>query len=542
MVWTLQRYIFREMGRGFVLTALGLIALLSMGGGVLNMIQVEELTARQLLKLMALVIPVAASLTLPIAAMFSAAATYGRLASDNEFVACRGSGINIQILLLPALTIALVTGLVTFFCINSVIPTTVSNLDRIVGRDLRSIVSQRLRRPGGRIPGLKRYRMYWEESPPSPPGLEDGFLLLGVAFLEMDNEAVVRIGTAGQVQIRLTQQQGRATISGVMRDITYFEPQTGNFSRAKSLTILPNAVPFTLPMKLKFLTLRELVDFRNRPQRWHEVRQEFRKLRVAVGRAMVYQNLLEQSRQNRAINLAGVDGSYTLESGSLPFVERDGSLTFRGAGGGAAGVEITEIKGGRSRRITAGRANLDISRADALAECEVIIRLYDNVVLPHLTQPDRTIVQPQAKLTGIPLPSTVVAGATALTDIELLTGRDGSDDDPLVKRQRAETNLQLGVTVRKITGIIHQRAAFTASVFVLVALAAILGIRFRHAHLLAAFGISFVPSLLVIVAIVMGKQLAENEDTVTSGLLVMWSGLGAVALLDLWLLTRVLRR
>ena len=50
IVWTLQRYLFREMGREFLLTALGLIATLSLGGGVLNMIQVEELTARQLVK------------------------------------------------------------------------------------------------------------------------------------------------------------------------------------------------------------------------------------------------------------------------------------------------------------------------------------------------------------------------------------------------------------------------------------------------------------------------------------------------------------
>ena len=96
--------------------------------------------------------------------------------------------------------------------------------------------------------------------------------------------------------------------------------------------------------------------------------------------------------------------------------------------------------------------------------------------------------------------------------------------------------------VRKITGILHQRAAFSVSVFFLVVLSAVLGIRFRHAHLLTAFGISFLPSLLVIVAIVMGKQMAENEGTVGAGLLVLWSGLGAVAVLDAWLLTYVLRR
>ena len=191
IVWTLQRYLFREMGREFLLTALGLIATLSLGGGVLNMIQVEELTARQLVKLMALVIPVAASLTLPIAAMFSAAATYGRLASDNEFVACRASGINTQILLLPALAISLGTAVAMFFCINSVIPTAVKYLDQVVGKDLRTMISQRLRRPGGRIPGWEDRRMYWDDAPDGPEELENDFFLRGAAFLKIAEPGVL---------------------------------------------------------------------------------------------------------------------------------------------------------------------------------------------------------------------------------------------------------------------------------------------------------------------------------------------------------------
>ena len=535
MTWTLQRYVFREMGRAFFLTALGLITILSMGGGVFNMIHIEELTARQLVKLMALVIPVAASLTLPIAAMFSAAATYGRLASDNEFVACRSSGINIQALLLPALVISLGTGLVTFLCINSVSPRMVRNLDQIVGRDLHSIVRQRLRRPGGVIPGLKRYRMYWDEAPDDGATLEDGLILRGVAFLEMDEDAVVRVGTAGLVQIRLEQNEGRTTISGVMRDITYYEPRTGEFFSAASQTIDANEVPFTLPAKLKFLNLRELFSLRSRPQRWHEVREEFSKLRVAVGRARVYQTLLEQSRDMGVLTLNGPGYSYRIESPSPPFLLRDGSLSLQD-------VRIIESRAGRSRNIRAGRATVEISRAEALSECAVIIHLYDDVVVPDFAEPAQTVAKADLLLTPIQLPQSVIAEVEALTDGQILSDRVLTLDDPLVTRQHAEVISRLGTTVRKITGIIHQRLAFTISVFVLVTLAAVLGIVLRDAQMLTAFGISFVPSLFVIVAIVMGKQLAGNDQTVMAGLLVMWSGLGLVALLDVWMLMGVLRR
>ena len=118
MPWTLLTYIFREMGKSFVLTAVGLMGVLGLGGGVLNMIELEGATAIQLLKIMALILPVSAALTLPIAALYAATVTYGRLSADNEFVACRSGGINIHLLLLPTLVISLVSAACSFFFIN----------------------------------------------------------------------------------------------------------------------------------------------------------------------------------------------------------------------------------------------------------------------------------------------------------------------------------------------------------------------------------------------------------------------------------------
>ena len=73
-------------------------------------------------------------------------------------------------------------------------------------------------------------------------------------------------------------------------------------------------------------------------------------------------------------------------------------------------------------------------------------------------------------------------------------------------------------------------------------LGAALGIIFRGAHVMTAFGISFVPMLVVIVTIVTGKQMAHNAGTDTLGILVIWSGIAAAAALDGWILTRALRR
>ena len=96
--WTLQRYVLRELGKTFLLAAAALTGVLGLGGGVLNIIKLNEVSPGQFLRLMGLVLPLAAAMTLPIAALFSATSTYGRLSADNELVACRASGINLHIL------------------------------------------------------------------------------------------------------------------------------------------------------------------------------------------------------------------------------------------------------------------------------------------------------------------------------------------------------------------------------------------------------------------------------------------------------------
>ena len=118
MLWTLQKYIFREMGKAFLLTSVGLMAVLGLGGGVMNMLKLDGISALQLLKIMALVFPVAGTLTLPIAALFAATVTYGRLSADNELVACRSSGINIHELFLPTMVISLASAIVSFIFFN----------------------------------------------------------------------------------------------------------------------------------------------------------------------------------------------------------------------------------------------------------------------------------------------------------------------------------------------------------------------------------------------------------------------------------------
>ena len=139
------------------------------------------------------------------------------------------------------------------------------------------------------------------------------------------------------------------------------------------------------------------------------------------------------------------------------------------------------------------------------------------------------------------MPPDVVREAAGISNRELLEPADDSagGDHPVAQ---ARATREASPPPCRIEATLHERFAFSFSVLVLVVLGATLGIVFRGAHAIVAFGISFVPSLLVIVTIVMGKQLSQNAATHVIGLIVVWLGIVVVGGLDWWTLMRVLRR
>ena len=105
----LQLYVARELFKTFALAAIGLTLVLSLCGTMANLAkldQMEVLTAVDVLQVLWLVQPMVLTVTLPVSALFACAIVYGRLAADNEFDACRASGVNIHRLLAPAVALS----------------------------------------------------------------------------------------------------------------------------------------------------------------------------------------------------------------------------------------------------------------------------------------------------------------------------------------------------------------------------------------------------------------------------------------------------
>lgn len=540
MLWTLQFYIFREMGKTFLLTAIGLMVVLGLGGGIMNMIELDQVTAWQMVKLMGFVLPVALALTLPIAALYSAATTYGRLSADNEFVACRSGGVNILTLFAPCLVISLFSAAITFAFINFIIPGLIQNLNQLIQTDLEQIVVQGLKKPGGFPLVSDRYRFFADDtvvqSDPDDPSSK-AVRLSGVTFVETDGDEWVRSGSANTVLLTFDTTSESPTVTADMYDLSLIDHRKNQSAELRDHQRLgPQPIPRRFKLKVKWLNLSELAYFRKHPDQWAEVKEQLRRVRALACAGRFYSRVVEDFVNGGRVALGDEPVSYELRADKARQDRDDGRLHFDG------NVEIVEHSDKGRRTVTSDRAVVIADPGRELAKSQAYIEVFDNVTISDPVDPNNVIRKQRVKLDAFALDPAIVTkvvetdGDVLLHDPELFAS--GSD---AAKKQRRAAGLRNEI-VRDISGVMHSRVAFSVSVFVLVILAAALGIIFRGSHVLTAFGIAFVPTLFVIVTIVAGRQMAEKAGTAVVGLMILWSGIMTVGVLDAWVLLKALRR
>jgi len=316
-----------------------------------------------------------------------------------------------------------------------------------------------------------------------------------------------------------------------MSGLSFYDRRAGRFADLAEQSIPPNELPMLLPPQIKFLTLGELFHYGADPSRWHQVADAFARLRTSVGKRLAYDELLSDWKDDKQVSLSDAAVRYTVRAAEAGRIPRDGGIEL-------AGVTVDEERQGRRRTYAAKRATIDLSRGDTFEQSGLRIELFEVRMRDGTTSVDRV----KETLESIALPPQWTQRVAKFSENELLQAdASGESGDPLSERRDRARDV-LGAVMRKIIATIHERTAYSISVFGLVILGAALGIVFRGAHVLVAFGISFVPSLIVIITIVTGRQLACNAATHVAGLLLLWAGIAAVAALDWWTLARLLRR
>jgi len=543
MTRTLQWYIFREMGKTFVLAAVGLTLAFSMCGGVLNIIGLEGATALQVAQILGFILPVATTLTLPVAAMFSAAMTYGRLSADREFDACRSSGINIHWLLTPSVVIGLLAALFTFYFSNFVIPSFVKGLESLVRKDIQKIVTKRLSTYGwvkyGRyvVHADRVIRPQLESTSGAEQPHKRYVDLTGGAFIELSGETPVRLGTGAAARVEFDIGGRVPLVRAGLRDVVLFDRRRKEYLAEDRQTFGPFEVPQTIPMKPKWLNLPDLLRYRRQWRLLPKVEDRLADLRERIRQVLLYRAVRDAlGRSGPGVFRFGDDQMrYELRTRWIRVDPDTEQPEFKG-------VQVIQTWPGRRRTIRADFGTILVQPTLGRETPQVQLVLYDNVVMTDSAAPGQEFHHARMKLPAVPLPKEIRTREARYSDEELLAWDKRLDLGDAVRRARLAMSKEIVKTLLQITGVIHARLAFSASVPVLVILAAALGIIFRGGQVLVAFFISFLPGLFVTITIIMGRQLAENTNTALIGLAVIWGGIVLMGLADALVIGRFLRR
>jgi lipopolysaccharide export LptBFGC system permease protein LptF len=533
MVFTLQRYIFRDLLRVFLLATVGLTLVLSLGG-ILRPVQEYGVGPRQVLHILIYFMPITLTFVLPMAALFASALIYGRFAVDNELDACRASGVGLLTLIYPGFVLALLVAIANLLLSFHVMPYFVHLAEKSLKADAKQILFRNIQRKGyyGLPPDL-RYFIYADYADAAND------TLFGIVVIQYENERIKRIDTAEAAKVEFDARDKFNEVQLTIHRARQIGEAANDYWVEIGSLLLKKEFGSLLGDKIKFKKVDEMKQIRADLMRFDP---------IAKAARTAYTQL--------AAELLARDIAETLHAARGSFYELPGEL--------------------RSIRLSATACALDKEMVVTLTP-PVLVEEYDNrtgVRLRRLQCEKGEIYveeDPAHPRLGLNLHSVLdeegggLLGQYVVTDLALPDKirrglESGSVLDVVSSPARVASLLggppssilaKLQNTLRRVMGVVgaalrsemSSRLVFGIGCVPMILIGIGLGIIQKGGHLLGAFGASCVPAAVLGAAIISGKRLTENVDTQSPhGVLVMWGGVAFLILLTALIYWRLLRR
>jgi len=532
MVFTLHRYVFRELLKVFILAGVSLTLILSLGS-ILQPVQQHGVGPRQVLHLMVYFLPITLTFVLPMAALFASALVYGRFAFDNELEACKASGISLSVVVYPGLALAIVVAIANLLLSFHVMPYFVHLAEVSVKADAKQILFRNIERTGYYELPDDRHFIYADEADFA------NNTLLGVVVADAKQSRMEKIITAESAKIEFL---SHPTYNEV-RIITYntfqmVSANEGGFSM-KWGSFSTEFGPL-LGDEIKFKKADQMKRIRADLMRFYPVAKLARQVYAQLAAELL-------ARDIRAKAQANPGGSYRLYSAEK-YVDFTATDCLARADSevelsGDVVVVESDIGGAAPRRLRCAKALL---HTDAEGTSPTLtMDVYHARIEDSGEMPMRYIIR------GLIVPESVQSVMRQFkTEGNLLKPRKLSEPLSVLERTasneltglQAELDRRIGKTLMQIAGEMQSRLVFGIGCIPMILIGIGLGILKRGGHLLTAFGASCVPAAVLIVCIMSGKNVAENPDSNSgAGIALMWAGLAFLVLLAGFLYKRLLK-
>ncbi|MBN1805684.1 MAG: LptF/LptG family permease [Sedimentisphaerales bacterium] len=522
MVFTLHRYLFKELFRVFSLAAVALTLILSLGS-ILRPVQEYGVGPGQVLHLIGYFLPITLTFVLPMSALFAGALVYGRFTSDNELDACRASGISILTMIYPGLILAIIVAVANLLLSFHVMPAFVHSAEKSFKNNAKQLLFRNIRRNKYyTLPTTSgtQYLIYADQT------YEEHDALSGVIAVELKNGVLGKIITSDGAKVGI-ESRDRFNLVNISAFNAYqIDEQAEGGAKQLRLTKEFGAL---LGDDIKFKKIEEMKKIQTDLMNFNPIYQL-----ACDTYAQLITELLARDIKTKT---DGSNNYYYLlgEPNSVQFTAGKVNL------GDEEEVELTENVVVIEQDTNSGQPLQTLSCVSASLHIE------GEKLFPTLTM---DIYKAKAEglegiklrhtIRGLLLPEAVTNLANQFrTDKEpflipekLISPLKGMDQSPELTKLRNQLDRKIKKTSVQIKAEKHSRLVFGIGCVPMILIGIGLGIIKKGGHLLSAFGASCVPAAVLIVCIMSGKQITENLSSQNfSGVSLMWGGLAALSLL-----------
>ncbi|MBP8303178.1 MAG: LptF/LptG family permease [Phycisphaerae bacterium] len=532
MIYTLHRYIFRELCKIFLLATVALTLILSLGS-LLRPIQRYGVGPGQVVDLLVYFLPVTMSFVLPIAALFAASLAYGRLATDNEIDACKASGLSPLALIGPGLLLAVLVAVGNLVLSFYITPSFVYLADRSIHANLKQIVFRHLQRQGYyRLPPGDRYAVYADFANEQTDSLH------GVIVLKTREGRLDRIMATEVARVWFDPADALHEVRITARNALQMDLSQNDSVQLQNISL---GMPFDSPLsdRIRFKRLDDIERIRTDLLRFGPVEKQARQVSAQAMTELLADDLFRTLAADRPYEWTGAARAVRM-SAAPEGVSLGPGRTIHVAGP----VQVTETDrstDGPPRRWECEKAVLTLD-AEQGGACELTLDL-DKV---RSMEGAGTVIL-HYPLTGLAVPGPIVSSVTAPPLLETLVSPGltaGLSKGPTSQMIRAVDRLRREIrgTLAEIQAEIHSRLVFGIGCVPMILIGMGLGILHRGGHLLTAFAISCVPALILVVGVVSGSHIAKNPGSHGGlGIGLMWAALAVLFGMALATLGRVVR-
>ncbi len=537
MVFTLHRYIFREVIKVFVLATVALTLMMSLGS-ILRPVQEFGVGPGQVLRLMIYFLPVTLTFVLPMAALFATTLVYGRLANDNELDACKASGISILTLVYPGFILAVIVATANLLLSFYVMPAFIHQAENSLKNDARQILFRNIQRKGYySLPPDGRCRIYADNA-----DIQNN-VLSGVVAVDMaPNGSIKRIVTAETAKVVFDPHQNINEVRINAHNTCQIAPGEAAAFFAEQLSITAEFGAL-LGDNIQFKKIGEMKQIRRNPMLFEPVARLARHLY-----AMFTAELLAQQINNTFSSPAKAPFKLFNDRQVVEFSAKSCSLKDEECLILADDVTITErpVNGNTPpRTMRCQKAFINIE-GDETAPTLTLDIQNAKWTSPDPQQAQENILTRQI-IRGLIMPAAVTDNFKTDDILGEITPEaisaalhDGPDKQLLAMQNQLQKRIVR--TLTSISAEMNSRLVFGIGCVTLIMIGIGLGIVLKGGHLLTAFAASAAPALVFISCIIMGKNIAENPSSrIIFGVPMMWAGLIILSLLGLELYRRLLK-